>query len=275
MGRCLGTRSRAVHHSRMSRTRRQADVEARRLLDHLPDLPRWVEGRGMLLSGRGRIVARGPAPGDAVLVADDAHLAVVTGSPGERELAVALGDLASVSTLVFPADDHGLSGMLRRLLPSWQEEEAVLHELVDARVRALRVPRGADARWLHDPASSRLAHLPGDLVTELGLAARVSPVAAAFDRGVPVSFCYAAWQTERWWDVSVDTVELHRRRGHAAAAASFLIEAFARAGKRPVWGALASNTASLGLARRLGFTPVDVLRVFQRLTTDERRLTRD
>jgi RimJ/RimL family protein N-acetyltransferase len=262
----VSTTSRAVHHSRMSRARRQADPEVRRLLEHLPDTARWVEARGMLLSGRGRLAERGPAPGDALLVADDEHLAVITGHPGERELVTAPGHLATVSTLVFPADQESLPDIVRRLLPGWAEGEAVLHELVDARLRALRPPREADVRWLLDPAFCRLEHLPDRLAEELRRAADVSPIAAAFDQGAPVSFCYAAWQTETRWDVSIDTAPFARRRGHAAAAAAFLIEAFARAGKRPVWGAMAGNAASLALARRLGFTPVDVLRVFERLT---------
>jgi GNAT superfamily N-acetyltransferase len=252
----------------MSRARRQAEPEVRRLLEHLPDVPRWVEGRGMLLSGRGCVAAHGPSPADAVVVAADAHLAVITGVPSERVLESAAAQLSSVSTLVFPADHAGLAALVRRLLPEWHEEEAVLHGLVDSRLRTARAPRDADVRWLADPAVCRLDHLPSDLVEELLRAAQVSPIAATFEAGLPVAFCYAAWQTETQWDVSIDTAPASRRRGHAAAAASFLIEAFARAGKRPVWGAVASNAASLGLARRLGFTPVDALRVMQS-TRDE------
>jgi hypothetical protein len=35
-------------------------------------------------------------------------------------------------------------------------------------------------------------------------------------------------------------------------------------GREPVWGALASNVASLELARKLGFAPVDGIVVFSR-----------
>ena len=34
-------------------------------------------------------------------------------------------------------------------------------------------------------------------------------------------------------------------------------------GKEPVWGALLSNVASIGLAARLGFVPVDRFFVFE------------
>jgi RimJ/RimL family protein N-acetyltransferase len=39
-------------------------------------------------------------------------------------------------------------------------------------------------------------------------------------------------------------------------------------GKAPVWGALESNEASMKLAEKLGFTPVDRLIVFQRAPRD-------
>jgi RimJ/RimL family protein N-acetyltransferase len=249
----------------MNRALRQDDPEARPLLEHVPDVPRWVEARGMLLSGRGRVAARGPSPADALLVADDEHLAVVVGHPDARALADATGRLETVSTLVLPAEHRDLLPLLHRVLGGWAEEEAVLHELVDARLPTVRASRDADVRWLADPAACSLDHLPADLVEELPRAAEVSPIAAAFEDGLPVAFCYAAWQTETLWDVSIDTAPGSRRRGHGAAAAGFLIEAFARAGKRPVWGAMAGNIASRGLARRLGFTPVDVLRVFERV----------
>ena len=49
-----------------------------------------------------------------------------------------------------------------------------------------------------------------------------------------------------------------------ARAASSSIAHMSRHGKEPVWGALESNVASLRLAARLGFAPVDALVVFER-----------
>ena len=84
-------------------------------------------------------------------------------------------------------------------------------------------------------------------------------VGAAFRDGVPVSLCYACAVTEGLWDVSVDTAVIHRRRGFASQAARFMIDRYARTGRRPVWGSAESNPASTGLARRLGFVPADVI----------------
>jgi predicted GNAT family acetyltransferase len=62
-------------------------------------------------------------------------------------------------------------------------------------------------------------------------------------------------------DVSIDTLEPYRRRGHASKVVHFLVEHYAAQGRQPVWGALVSNRASLALAERLGFAPVDALSV--------------
>ena len=80
-----------------------------------------------------------------------------------------------------------------------------------------------------------------------------------------MSFCYPVWQTERWWDVSVDTIEGYRGQGLAVRAAAAMIAFMAARGKRPVWGALEDNAASLRVAAKLGFVPVDELLVLTRV----------
>jgi RimJ/RimL family protein N-acetyltransferase len=89
-----------------------------------------------------------------------------------------------------------------------------------------------------------------------------TPIPAAFADGRPVAFCYPGSVTERWWDISIDTIDAYRRRGYAARCVSFCIEEMARAGKQPVWGALESNPPSLRLAAKVGFEPVDRIFVF-------------
>jgi GNAT superfamily N-acetyltransferase len=105
--------------------------------------------------------------------------------------------------------------------------------------------------------------VPPTLGDELRAAeAAGTPIAVALNKGCPAAFCYAGSITETLWDVSIDTLEPYRRRGHAMKAVSFLIEYYAARGKQPVWGALASNYASAALAQRLGFAAVDTLCVF-------------
>ena len=78
-----------------------------------------------------------------------------------------------------------------------------------------------------------------------------------------MSFCYAASETETLWDVSIDTLEPWRGRGLARACCELLISHMARHGKSPVWGAVEGNFASMKMAERLGFRPVDTLTVFE------------
>ena len=104
--------------------------------------------------------------------------------------------------------------------------------------------------------------MPPDLLSELRLAALSSPIATGLDGARPVSFCYAASQTESLWDIAIDTLEEYRNFGHAARCVAYMVEYMCRRGKTPVWGAEEWNRASLGLAAKLGFVPVDELVVF-------------
>jgi predicted GNAT family acetyltransferase len=92
-------------------------------------------------------------------------------------------------------------------------------------------------------------------------------IVAAFDDTLPVAFAYVASETEALWDVSIETIESHRRRGYAAAAVVSLMHLMKQRGKTAVWGALASNSGSKALARWLGFVEVDTLWVLARSVT--------
>ena len=91
---------------------------------------------------------------------------------------------------------------------------------------------------------------------------RRATAAAAFADGRPVSFCYAADETEGLWDISIDTLEPYRRQGYAARCVSYMVEEMRRRGKEPVWAAEVSNHPSMRLAAKLGFVPVDGLLLF-------------
>ena len=147
-------------------------------------------------------------------------------------------------------------------LSMFRRQTALLHTLPEQALARLRPDAAADVRWLMSPDTADLSLVPADLRRELTTACDGTPVAAGFDGGVPVSFGYAAFETESWWDVSVDTVPAARRRGHARAVACFLVDHYRRRGKAPVWGATTDNVASLALARRIGFVGVDRLTLF-------------
>jgi RimJ/RimL family protein N-acetyltransferase len=108
-----------------------------------------------------------------------------------------------------------------------------------------------------------LVHVPEPLRKELTAALARTPLAVAFEDRRAVSFCYAHHVTETLWDVSVDTLERSRRRGHAVRAASCLIRRMRRLGKEPVWGAEDSNPGSRRAAERLGFVPAARFSLFR------------
>ena len=69
----------------------------------------------------------------------------------------------------------------------------------------------------------------------------------------PVAFCYSVGESERYWDVSVDTLENYRRRGYALQAFLHQYAYWKERNRNPIWGAACSNAASRMMALKLGF----------------------
>lgn len=210
----------------------------------VPDEPRWVEARAMLQGG-----APVTPAGRGWLVRDeDERLSAAVGDVDAAEVA----RLARPETLLCAIERDDVARALAAR--GWQAERAILHTLPDPGA----LPDDEGAALL--PPDLSLDHLPAELAAELALARRDGiPIHAVWVDGVPVSFAYAPWRTERWFDIGVDTAPGARQLGLATRAAAAMIRAERAAGREPVWGAAESNLASLRLAARLGFVAVDAL----------------
>ncbi|HVR69796.1 MAG TPA: GNAT family N-acetyltransferase [Vicinamibacteria bacterium] len=216
----------------------------------LPDLPRLVETRAMLLSGACEVVGD-TARGDYVVRSLENPLAAIVGRPAAAAVREAAARGGPVELL---CGEDAVEGTVAAL-PGWCASPAAVHVLETQSPALARA--AADVRLVGAEEPLFLSHLPGPLRQELAAARRRSPFAVAFDHDRAVSFAYAPWQTEALFDMSIDTLDGHRRRGLGAATAGLLIQHVLALGKRPVWGALEDNVASLRLAARLGFVPVD------------------
>ena len=210
----------------------------------------------MLLSGACEVI--GDPEAGYVVCSAEAGVAAVVGQPAAADVQAAAGQAGLIDVLCPEDAREAVAGAL----PGWHAQRALIHTLSGA--PAHRGAVRADVRLLEADHEVSLAHLPAELRDEFARARRHPPLVAAFVDGRPVSFAYVPWQTETLCDLSIDTAPGYRRRGLAAAVAARLVEEVRRLGKEPVWGALADNTASLALARRLGFMPVDGLAVFSR-----------
>lgn len=227
-------------------------------LARVPDVPRWVETRGLLLSGRGEVIGRPGPAGFLVRAATGSFLCVV----GRPALAALRGAIADPALRVILCARE-IAAEIALETPEWKRTAAIIHALPDGSSGAREGPTAMVA-VLSRADGPRLDHLPAKLREEIAGALDSSHVAAAFLEGVPVSFCYPAYETETLWDLSIDTLAGYRRRGLAYACAEFLIDHMRAHGKSPVWGALEDNVGSLRLAKALGFEAVDRMSVLLR-----------
>lgn len=197
----------------------------------LPDVPRWTVAHGIAAEPDHWRRDLG-AEGAFALGHDPARLVVVVGESAD---AAALPTTYSILTTT------PLSGSTR----------AILHTLDgDA-------PDFDGAALLPEDAP-----LPDYLVGELTWARTRGPVYCCYVDGEPAAFAYAPWRSPTLFDVSVDVIPAARQLGLGVIVASALIQG--ERPRRPVWGAEESNLASLRLAARLGFTPVDEIWVVPR-----------
>jgi GNAT superfamily N-acetyltransferase len=214
----------------------------------------------MLLSGECEVLGLSgdEDPSFVVVNASDDPLISVVGTPATDAIETAVARAPdNCDVLAFPENRSHVSAVL----PGWTGVGAVLHRLADG-AKLPEVPAGS-VILLSPPEVFDLIDtegISGDLESELRAAAwGAVPFAAALADGHPVSFCYVASETEGLWDVAIDTLEGHRRCGHAARCVAYMVAHMRGQGKEPVWGAEETNPASLGLAARLGFVPVDEL----------------
>jgi RimJ/RimL family protein N-acetyltransferase len=229
------------------------------VLDTLPDEAASVEARAMILSGRGQIVWRDES--GLMLLASREQLASIVGAFRWASIARTLDELGRDIEIVARESEFQRAGPLP---PGWIAETAIVHE-EPQEVAVPPAPRAVT--FFNESDTPDLRHVPMELRRELEDALAFSPVAAALDGDVPVSFCYSGWETETLWDVSIDTLAPWRKRGFAAAAAVALMTHMRQRGKRAAWAALESNVPSLAVARRLGFRPVGRLAVIRRYRT--------
>lgn len=209
----------------------------RALLDVVPDAPTTLEARALLLDPDTVLAG---APAGAVVVHEGHALAAVIGAPPVEVLREALAGLPPGGLLLSarPIPDLG---------PGWSWEMSVAM-VVDG-------PVGAPAG---DPpprplVAADLDRVPAPYRPELEGALARGPVMAVELDGELIAFAYAPLRTETWFDISVDTFDPHRGRGHGRRVAAALIAAEVARGRRPVWGAVVSNEASRRVAASLGF----------------------
>lgn len=225
----------------------------------LPDVPRWVEARSALLSGRAEVLGLSGNRRNFVVRSLREPLVMVVGRPEAPFIAEAAAREPDATVLAPEEFSDHVAGAL----PGWQAVGATIYGW------PLGVPLpagdpGRDVRPLR-PRAEDLGHVPDGLRDQLLRASDwATMIMAVHAGGGPVSFCYDAATTETLWDVSIDTLEPYRGRGFARRVCQAMIAAMGTRGKLPVWGAADDNEPSRRLAARLGFVPADRVVIFER-----------
>ncbi len=229
----------------------------------LPDIPRWVEVRDLLFAEEGELLGfEDRVPPTFLLRSSEDEIAYVVGEPPAEAIIAATKKLSTEGTVIVTPENAAHIGSC---LPEWVKERIFVYSLKDT--ERLPYPTKQVVVELVQRGVLRQANFPQDLREELLDAVEYSPVAAVFVEDTPVSFCYAASQTESWWDVSIDTLAPYRRRGYAGLCFAYLARHMQTLGQAVVWQSLESNPASWQLALKLGLTPVDELTCFRRVGT--------
>ena len=240
-------------------TSHPAPTELARLV---PEEPLWIDLKGLLVSGRCDLLAGSDPAQGFVALSHDYPFASLFGSPRPEVIrkataaglaASSLPHLRSQWQLLAPPESRKL---VESALPGWRREGIAIHRpgepvertATESPAGILLLPKG------HREAGLDLDHVPEESRYELELEwVSTRPIAVATTVGKAVSFCYAAFRTERFWDVSVETLAPYRRRGLAAACFLALAAHMKKSDHMPIWGATLDNPASLGLAAKLGF----------------------
>jgi len=234
-------------------------------LSRLPDIPRWVETRDLLFRPGSTVIENLTQDGFVVWSKED-EIGSVVGQPDPVAIVQAAEDVSEL--LAFPENFKNVNA----LLEDFRAERATIFSAPTE----LPPISGHPCRQIGLEEIKTLEHLPEDLLEELSDDLKEETlVIAALDDAVPVALAYVASETESLWDLSIDTVESHRRKGYATAAVVQLMHLMKKRGKDALWGALESNQASDNLAKRLGFQENDKLWVLTRSTTEHERRKHD
>jgi GNAT superfamily N-acetyltransferase len=213
-------------------------------------VPRWVETRWLLLSGEGVLRTAGDG---GLVIGRRVPLGAVIGDLDSTLVGDVLSDSPAAFELIVQMEALDRA---REALPGWTVALGTIHAPSRSFSASEQPEPGVIVSVAPHPA--QLEQLPDEIRF---YAERARDIAFRMLDERVVAVCEAGTRTETLWDVGIDTLEGHRRRGHASACFRALAAHMAAQGLQPVWGAGDDNIASMRLAATLGFKPVDRLAV--------------
>lgn len=226
------------------------------LLPLVPDTAQNLELRGLLERGGSAI---GMDAADCVVWHADHALLATRGRAQPAAVSAILERHAGAAALLVP---NGTEHRYGHVVGDW-EPTPMLRLLLPRRL-ARATGGGPRAAWFEERHACALDTLPPSARDELESAAATGRLAVSLAGRRIASWCHGAWETALHCDLSVHTLSGHRRRGHAAACCRLWISEALRLGRHVQWVSEADNDASIGLARSLGFEPLETVVVLRR-----------
>jgi len=224
----------------------------------LPDIPQWVEPNDSLVNGRAEVFLFDRHDLEHIALLDVEQTLYVVGRLSKDDIEK-LGELLPRCTsMILEADQD--EGVLSFLGAQAMKKILVFTRPLGLKVSSDQYPNA----MLVDGERLGNAKLDSPFREELIDALEHSPISAPFSESGPVAFCYAASQSQRFWDVSVDTLGEHRRKGFAKQCALHMMSLMESQGKQVVWQSFEDNPPSWKLARSLGLVETSQLWFWER-----------
>ena len=186
-------------------------------LQLIPESPRHVIPRSMLLHGQSELL--GPVASGSFAIHDiERSTLALIGSPAPKSCMP--DSMPPIVVAVSQAFDTSPWPAYR-----WQTLDVLTLEI---RHPTRRAP-GAAAPAERLPSNFPIDDAAEDLRFALGVGLSLGPVFAVRKQGTPVAAACCFWRSQHYYDISIDTLPEHRRRGLGHAVAAALIDELAPA----------------------------------------------
>lgn len=233
-------------------------MDARQLLDVIPDRPRWVFARGMLRTGRAEVMT--DAKG-SIISSRGLPIVCIVGEPDDRQIDKACRNLYRAAQVITAGESSAHVAMA--LPPDFEHSRGHVYASW-TRPASMGDAALAGVRLVNPSSPPSSDHLPTEMRSRFVTGVALSPAVAVMEeKGLVQAYCFGI-ATETHVAVCLETNETHRGKGlgqRCLMACAVLMRA---RGYDPVWIVSESSPEMQHMATKLGLKVVDEVTLFHR-----------